>query len=101
MILRENFSYCVLGDKKNHFIQNMIEPFLKVALIPAAEIHNAIIPVFFDMISCEHINKYPSVEFDDYLVPRELITHADMLVALGYGDHSFREAFERMYKKLV
>lgn len=74
----------------------MVEPFLKVALIPAADIHNAIIPVFFDMLSSEHMLKYPNVEFDDYSVPRELITNVDILVAHGFGDQTFREAFERM-----
>lgn len=74
----------------------MVEPFLKVALIPATEIHNSIIPVFFDMINCEHLIKGLGVDFDDYVVPRELITNLDILVALGFGDYKFRQAFERM-----
>jgi hypothetical protein len=46
-----------LGDKKHLFIPNMVEPFMRVALIPINEIHNAIIPLFFDMINCEHLSK--------------------------------------------
>ena len=36
-----------LGNKKHNFIPNMVEPFMRVALIPINEIHNAIIPLFF------------------------------------------------------
>lgn len=46
-----------LGDKKQQFIPNMVEPFMMVALIPIPEIHNTIIPLFFDMINCEYFNK--------------------------------------------
>lgn len=83
------------GDKKHHFIQHMVEPFLKVALIPSGEIHNALIPVFFDMINCEHLLR-GSGDFESHSVPRELITNVDILVSLGYGDSKFRDAFERM-----
>ncbi len=74
----------------------MVEPFLKVALTPATEIHSAIIPVFFDMINCEHLVRDASVAFNEYAVPRDLITNLDVLVAQGYGDFKFRQAFERM-----
>ena len=46
-----------LGDKKQQFIPNMVEPFMMVALIPIPEIHNTIIPLIFDMINCEYFNK--------------------------------------------
>lgn len=75
----------------------MVEPFMKVALIPLNEIHNSIIPVFFDMINSEHMLKGLNVDFDDYVVPRELITNLDIRIALGYGDCKFRNAFEKMY----
>lgn len=74
----------------------MVEPFLKVALISSDDIHNAIVPVFFDMINCEHLLKGVGTDFETYSVPLELITNVDGLVAMGYGDSRFRLAFERM-----
>lgn len=85
-----------LGDKKSLFIPNMVEPFLRVALIPINEIHNAIIPLFFDMINCEHLNKGNNYEFDKYSVPRQLITTLDIQLVFGNGEIKFRNAFEKM-----
>ena len=46
------------GSKNKHmFLPQMVEPFMRVALIPVADIYNAIIPLFFDMIQCEHVEK--------------------------------------------
>ena len=90
-----------LGDKKQQFIPTMVEPFMMVALIPIPEIHNTIIPLFFDMIHCEYFNKGNMgifLEFEKYSVPSQLITTLDIQVALGKGDVQFRNAFERMYE---
>ena len=84
------------GDKKSLFIPMMVEPFMRVALIPINEIHNAIIPLFFDMINCEHLNKGNNMDFEKYQVPRQLITTIDNQLALGYGEVKFRNAFEKM-----
>jgi hypothetical protein len=74
----------------------MVEPFMHVALIPINDVHNAIIPLFFDMINCEHLLKGNNVEFDDYTVPKQIITTLDIQVAFGYGDSKFRNAMEKM-----
>jgi hypothetical protein len=83
-----------LADKKSVFIPLMIEPFMKVALIPIADVHAAIIPLFFDMINCELYER--GSEFEKCIVPIHLITTIDTQVALGNGDHQFRNAFEKM-----
>ena len=88
-----------LGDKKHLFIPNMVEPFMRVALIPINEIHNAIIPLFFDMISCEHSAKSNSTDFDKYLVPRQLITTLDSQVIVSSRDYKSRNAFEKILKE--
>jgi hypothetical protein len=74
----------------------MVEPFMHVALIPINDVHNAIIPLFFDMINCEELLKGSHVSFDEYSVPRQLITTLDVQVASGHGDSKFRNAVEKM-----
>uniref|UniRef100_A0A8C6KK77 Dedicator of cytokinesis 2 n=1 Tax=Nothobranchius furzeri TaxID=105023 RepID=A0A8C6KK77_NOTFU len=43
-----------LGDHKICFIPGMVGPILEMTLIPEEELRRATIPIFFDMISCEH-----------------------------------------------
>lgn len=85
-----------LGAVKQQFIPNMVEPFMQVALLPINEIHNAIIPLFFDMINCEHLYMGSNVDFEDYSVPKHLITTLDKQLPFGNGDNTFRNAFEKM-----
>lgn len=89
-----------LGDRKQEFIPNMVDPFMLVALIPIPEIHNTMIPLFFDMINCEYYSKGKSgvyLEFDKYSVPHQLITTLDIQVGLGKGDIQFKQAFNRIF----
>jgi hypothetical protein len=88
-----------LGNKKHHFIPNLVEPFMRVALIPITEIHNAIIPLFFDMINSEHLSKGNSVEFDNFCVPKAIITTLDKQTLGGYGDLKFRTSIEKILKE--
>jgi hypothetical protein len=88
-----------------NFIPSYVEPFMKGALIPVQEIQNAIIPLFFDMISCEYHNAISivpngNVQFDKFTVPRELITTLDdQVINESAGDSLFRNAFERIFKE--
>uniref|UniRef100_A0A8C6KJH5 Dedicator of cytokinesis 2 n=1 Tax=Nothobranchius furzeri TaxID=105023 RepID=A0A8C6KJH5_NOTFU len=43
-----------LGSHKICFIPGMVGPILEMTLIPEEELRRATIPIFFDMISCEH-----------------------------------------------
>ncbi len=74
---------------------------MMVSLIPIEEIHNTIIPLFFDMINCEYFYKSASgifLDFEKYSVPRQLIATLDIQVALGKGEIQFKNAFERMFE---
>lgn len=43
-----------IGDYKIHFIPSMVGPFLEVTLVPEATLRRATLPMFFDMLDCEH-----------------------------------------------
>lgn len=45
---------CVVGVNKIRFIPGMVGPILEMTLIPEEELRRATIPIFFDMIQCEH-----------------------------------------------
>ena len=86
---------------KQEFIPDIVDPFMKTALLPVTEIHNLIIPLFFDMIHCEYFlcMSQPSqrlIGFDEYSVPHQLITTLDAQVTSGNGEVLFRNAFERL-----
>lgn len=44
----------LLGSHKICFIPCMVGPILEMTLIPEEELRRATIPIFFDMIMCEH-----------------------------------------------
>ncbi len=91
-----------LGDLKQEFIPDMVEPFMLVALIPIAEIQDTILPTFFDMINCEHFVKSKAtgpLEFDTCSVPHQLVTSLDVQVGLGRGDSQFKDAFDRIFSE--
>lgn len=49
------FCGCIfLGSHKICFIPGMVGPILEMTLIPEEELRRATIPIFFDMITCEH-----------------------------------------------
>ncbi|RUS82675.1 hypothetical protein EGW08_009578, partial [Elysia chlorotica] len=43
-----------LGPNKQHLMLDMIGPFLKVTMIPQAELRKVTIPIFFDIMECEY-----------------------------------------------
>lgn len=43
-----------LGQNKIKFIPAMVGPILEVTLVPETELRKATIPIFFDMMQCEH-----------------------------------------------
>ncbi len=43
-----------LGKNKIRFIPGMVGPILEMTLIPEEELRRATIPIFFDMMQCEH-----------------------------------------------
>lgn len=45
---------CVTGLNKICFIPGMVGPILEMTLIPEEELRKATIPIFFDMMQCEH-----------------------------------------------
>lgn len=90
-----------LGNKKHYFLPQIVEPFMRVAILPIGEVHHSVIPLFFDMINCEHLTKTNKMtgtasSFDEYTVPRQLITTIDSQICYGYGDVKFRNNIERM-----
>ncbi len=44
---------CYVGDQKLSFVPSMVGPFLEVTLVPEAELRQATLPIFFDMMECE------------------------------------------------
>lgn len=104
-----NMWYC-LGDNKKHFIPNMMDSYLKVALIPIKEINDEIIPLFFDMMFYELyedclpnqllLNGNQCVNeqniFNTLKVPNQLITQLDLHLANGSGNYQFRDSLKRM-----
>lgn len=45
---------CPPGPHKMTFIPAMVGPILEVTLVPEPELRKATIPIFFDMMQCEH-----------------------------------------------
>ena len=45
---------CLSGPHKMKFIPAMVGPILEVTLVPESELRRATIPIFFDMMQCEH-----------------------------------------------
>jgi len=91
-----------LGDLKQEFILDMVEPFMLVALIPISQIQDTILPIFFDMINCEHLMKREAtrtLEFTSFSVPHQLVTSLDAQIGLGRGDSQFKNAFDRIFSE--
>uniref|UniRef100_A0A4W5RS31 Dedicator of cytokinesis 5 n=1 Tax=Hucho hucho TaxID=62062 RepID=A0A4W5RS31_9TELE len=81
-----------LGPHKMKFIPAMVGPILKATLVPEPELRKAIIPIFFDMMQCEH-NFTPSRTFN--MFENELITKLDQEVEGGRGDEQYKILLEK------
>lgn len=101
------------------FIPAMVGPILEVTLVPEPELRKATIPIFFDMMQCEHnlspgctfqtvstrtgssvctcsctrplFNRLYSRQFEN-----ELITRLDQEVEGGRGDEQYKVLLEKM-----
>uniref|UniRef100_A0A8C7D751 Dedicator of cytokinesis 5 n=1 Tax=Oncorhynchus kisutch TaxID=8019 RepID=A0A8C7D751_ONCKI len=81
-----------LGPHKMKFIPAMVGPILEATLVPEPELRKATIPIFFDMMQCEH-NFTPSRTFD--MFENELITKLDQEVEGGSGDEQYKILLEK------
>uniref|UniRef100_A0A8C7S5E5 Dedicator of cytokinesis 5 n=1 Tax=Oncorhynchus mykiss TaxID=8022 RepID=A0A8C7S5E5_ONCMY len=82
-----------LGPHKMKFIPAMVGPILKATLVPEPELRKATIPIFFDMMQCEH-NFTPSRTFN--MFENELITKLDQEVEGGRGDEQYKILLEKI-----
>ncbi|XP_037536633.1 dedicator of cytokinesis protein 5 [Nematolebias whitei] len=81
-----------LGPHKLKFIPAMVGPILEVTLVPEPELRKATIPIFFDMMQCEH-NFSPTRTFETF--ENELITKLDQEVEGGRGDEQYKVLLEK------
>uniref|UniRef100_A0A8D3E0M2 Dedicator of cytokinesis 5 n=1 Tax=Scophthalmus maximus TaxID=52904 RepID=A0A8D3E0M2_SCOMX len=83
---------CPSGPHKMRFIPAMVGPILEVTLVPEPELRKATIPIFFDMMQCEH-NFNPGRTFE--MFENELITKLDQEVEGGQGDEQYKVLLEK------
>ncbi|KAK6177339.1 hypothetical protein SNE40_015458 [Patella caerulea] len=85
-----------LGEHKKHFIPSMIGPFLEVTLVPEKELRKTTIPIFFDMMQCEH-----KLNGNFNQVESEIIERLDELITSNLGDTEYRELFKTILLEKV
>ncbi|XP_028315160.1 dedicator of cytokinesis 2 isoform X2 [Gouania willdenowi] len=78
-----------LGIHKICFIPGMVGPILEMTLIPEEELRRATIPIFFDMITCEHEHFGNFNKFEN-----EIILKLDHEVEGGGGDERYMQLLE-------
>uniref|UniRef100_A0A8C7HDJ7 Dedicator of cytokinesis 2 n=1 Tax=Oncorhynchus kisutch TaxID=8019 RepID=A0A8C7HDJ7_ONCKI len=78
-----------LGGNKICFIPGMVGPILEMTLIPGEELRRATIPIFFDMMQCEHKLSSHFQKFEN-----EIILKLDHEVEGGGGDERYMELLE-------
>ncbi|KAM4621829.1 LOW QUALITY PROTEIN: dedicator of cytokinesis 2 [Polymixia lowei] len=78
-----------LGSHKICFIPGMVGPILEMTLIPEEELRRATIPIFFDMITCEHTHFSNFHKFEN-----EIILKLDHEVEGGGGDERYMQLLE-------
>uniref|UniRef100_A0A672I6K3 Dedicator of cytokinesis 2 n=1 Tax=Salarias fasciatus TaxID=181472 RepID=A0A672I6K3_SALFA len=74
---------------KIRFIPEMVGPILEMTLIPEEELRRATIPIFFDMIICEHAHCGNFHKFEN-----EIILKLDHEVEGGGGDERYMQLLE-------
>uniref|UniRef100_A0A9J8B4I7 Dedicator of cytokinesis 2 n=1 Tax=Cyprinus carpio carpio TaxID=630221 RepID=A0A9J8B4I7_CYPCA len=75
-----------LGKNKICFIPGMVGPILEMTLIPEEELRRATIPIFFDMMQCEHNHSGNFRKFEN-----EIILKLDHEVEGGGGDERYMD----------
>ncbi|KAK1161120.1 dedicator of cytokinesis protein 2-like [Acipenser oxyrinchus oxyrinchus] len=78
-----------LGQHKICFIPGMVGPILEMTLIPEVELRKATIPIFFDMMKCEHDKSGGFKKFEN-----EIILKLDHEVEGGGGDEEYMQLFQ-------
>uniref|UniRef100_A0A671RDQ9 Dedicator of cytokinesis protein 2-like n=1 Tax=Sinocyclocheilus anshuiensis TaxID=1608454 RepID=A0A671RDQ9_9TELE len=78
-----------LGRNKTCFIPGMVGPILEMTLIPEEELRRATIPIFFDMMQCEHNHSGNFKKFEN-----EIILKLDHEVEGGGGDERYMELLQ-------
>uniref|UniRef100_A0A4W4F7K5 Dedicator of cytokinesis 2 n=1 Tax=Electrophorus electricus TaxID=8005 RepID=A0A4W4F7K5_ELEEL len=78
-----------LGVNKICFIPGMVGPILEMTLIPEEELRRATIPIFFDMMQCEHNHTGHFKKFEN-----EIILKLDHEVEGGGGDVRYMELLQ-------
>ncbi|XP_052010886.1 dedicator of cytokinesis protein 2-like isoform X2 [Xyrauchen texanus] len=78
-----------LGINKICFIPGMVGPILEMTLIPEEELRRAMIPIFFDMIQCEHNHSGHFKKFEN-----EIILKLDHEVEGSGGDERYMELLQ-------
>lgn len=63
-----------IGDYKIHFIPSMVGPFLEVTLVPEATLRRATLPMFFDMLDCEHRHRGNFKQVRRFFFPLAFLT---------------------------
>uniref|UniRef100_A0AAY4EDR1 Dedicator of cytokinesis 5 n=1 Tax=Denticeps clupeoides TaxID=299321 RepID=A0AAY4EDR1_9TELE len=81
-----------LGPHKMKFIPSMVGPILEVTLVPEPDLRKATLPIFFDMMQCEH-HFSPNHTFQTF--ENELITKLDQEVEGGRGDKQYKILLEK------
>ncbi|NXF13127.1 DOCK2 protein, partial [Smithornis capensis] len=78
-----------LGHRKIEFIPGMVGPILEMTLVPEPELRRSTIPIFFDMMLCEHRLTGSFSRFED-----EILRRLDSEVEGGRGDEQYKQLFE-------
>ncbi|KAL6474053.1 hypothetical protein MHYP_G00176140 [Metynnis hypsauchen] len=78
-----------LAGNKICFIPGMVGPILEMTLIPEEELRRATIPIFFDMMQCEHKHAGNFKKFEN-----EIILKLDHEVEGGGGDVRYMELLQ-------
>ncbi|XP_028669046.2 dedicator of cytokinesis protein 2-like [Erpetoichthys calabaricus] len=78
-----------LGHNKICFIPGMVGPILEMTLIPEVTLRKATIPIFFDMMLCEHSKCGDFKKFEN-----EIILKLDHEVEGGGGDEEYMQLFQ-------
>ncbi|XP_028968827.1 dedicator of cytokinesis protein 1 [Galendromus occidentalis] len=98
-----------LNEHKIRFIPAMVGPFLEMTMIPQLDLRKATIPIFFDMMQCEHYSTLPldgtylqtGIKGNFGLFENEFITKLDVLVEGGKADCEYQKLFTDLMSRLV
>ncbi|XP_012934627.1 dedicator of cytokinesis protein 4 [Aplysia californica] len=75
-----------LGTNKQHLILEIINPFLRVTMVPQQELRKATIPIFFDILQCEM-----RIQGNLGRVEKKMYQELDSLILEHHGDADYKE----------